>query len=122
MPAVNRALSMEQGATFVMSFAWVMESVTTPGEPGAAYDLTGCTARMQIRKSLTSSPLVTATTENGKITIQGVLGRVTVKLEDEDTDLLNVRTAVYDLEVEFPSGDVYRLLEGKVLISPNVTR
>lgn len=122
MPAVNKPLYVEQGATFVMSFLWVMESETEPGQPGLAYDLTDCTARMQIRRTISQPVILAATTENGKIEINGPDGQITVKLTDEDTDTLRLRSARYDLEVEFPSGDVYRLLEGRIQISLNVTR
>lgn len=122
MPAVQKALYIEQGATFRLGFTWTQESETTPGTPGDPYDITGCTARMQIRKSLSAPAFVTATTENGKIEIGDTDGHIAVYLSDEDTDLLISRTAVYDFEIEFPGGDVYRLLEGKVTISPNVTR
>jgi hypothetical protein len=122
MPAVNKSLYIEQGATFKLGFAKVRESETTEGTPGEPYDFTGCTARMQIRRSLSTPVLVEATTENGKIVITGLEGHVRVVLEDEDTDLLVTRTGVYDLEIEYPSGEVDRLLEGKVVVSPNVTR
>ena len=123
MRAVDKPLYIEQGATFKLGFAWVMESTVTPDTPGDPYDLTGCIARMQIRRSLSTTVIVEATTENGKITIDGPNGHISVVLEDEDTDLLTMRAAVYDLEVEYPSGgDVVRLLQGKITVSPNVTR
>lgn len=49
-------------------------------------------------------------------------GRITVTLSDEDTDSLTAKTARYDLEVENPAGDVFRLLQGKVTVDGNITQ
>lgn len=110
MAAVNKPLYIEQGATFTLGFTWhrqgpVVEGVVTPGDP---YDLTGCTARMQIRKAQgVEPPLVTATslpTGPGakRIFLGGPTGRIEITLTDEDTDLINQARAVYDLEIEWP--------------------
>lgn len=109
MAAVNKPLYIEQGATYQLGFTWhrqgaIVDGVPTPGDP---YDLTGCTARMQIRKSQGSPPLVTATSlptgEGAKrIFLGGSTGRVEITLTDEDTDLITSRAAVYDLEIEWP--------------------
>lgn len=115
MTAVNKPLYIEQGATFTLGFNWhregpVVDGVVTPGDP---YDLTGCTARMQIRRRQGETPLLTATSElpvdaaavaagAGRIRLGGATGRIDITLTDEDTDLISARTAVYDLEVEWP--------------------
>lgn len=124
MTAVNRTLQIEQGATFTLGFNWHREGDVVDGEvtPGDPYDLTGWSARMQVRKSLTSPVLLEASTTNGKIVLGGDSGRVDIKFTDEDTDTLTVKSGVYDLELENPLGDVFRLLEGSVTISPSVTR
>ena len=129
MTALQRDLYVEQGATFVLGFTWHQQGPPdSAGDPtvGAAYDLTGASARMQIRKTVTSPVLVEATTENGRITLGGATGRVDVVLTDADTDLLTGKRGVYDLEVEMgPAGSdaqVRRLMQGAVVISPNVTR
>ena len=44
-----------------------------------------------------------------------------IVITDTQTDLLELRRAVYDLELVWPSGDVLRLMQGKVIISLNVT-
>lgn len=123
MAAVNRAIKIEQGATFTLGFNWhkegpVVDDVVTPGDP---YDLTGWSARMQVRKSVNSPVLLNGSTQNGRI-IMSEEGRVDIKFTDEDTDVLTVKSALYDLELENPEGDVFRLLEGAVTISPNITR
>lgn len=135
MAAVNRPLYIEQGATFPLAFTWHMEGpvvsgVVTPGDP---YDLTGCIARMQIRKAQGEPVLLAATSEStgpgaDRIVIDGPTGRIAITLTDEDTDSLNVSTCVYDLEVEWPiqvgelAPRVDRLLQGAVVVSPNITQ
>jgi hypothetical protein len=66
MAATDVPLFIEQGATFHLGFNWhrageVVDGVTQPGAP---YDLTGCTLRMQIRRAQGQPPLLTATSED----------------------------------------------------------
>lgn len=135
MPAVQRDLYIEQGATFSLHFQWcgqgpVVDGVVTPGDP---HDLTGWIARMEVRKAQHETALASATTTNDKIhlgaipgdwdaTLDPTNGRIEVRLEAEDTDLLSIRTLKYDLEVEDPEGTVYRLLQGSVTVDPNITQ
>jgi hypothetical protein len=136
--AVSKPLYIEQGATFTLGFTWHKAAVDGNGAPildvngkptaGDPYDLTDCKARMQIRAKQGQPALVTATTENGRIVLGGVTGRIDITLTDEDTDLLTARAALYDLEIEWPLAQgatrprVDRLLEGAVTVSPNVTQ
>lgn len=135
MPAVQRDLYIEQGATFILHFQWchqgpVVDGIVTPGDP---YDLTGWSARMEIRKGQHETPKVSATTVNGKIhlgaipgdwdaTLVPTNGRIEIRLTDEDTDLLDIKTLKYDLEAEDPDGNVFRLLQGGVTVDPNITQ
>lgn len=114
MPAKIK-LNIEQGATFRYSLNWTAEDVPV--------DLTGCTARMQIRPDV-SSPTVIAelTTQNTGIILNITPGQVDLYLSATDTAALNFDTAVYDLEIEFTNGDVCRLIEGEVALSLEVTR
>ena len=121
MTAAKRNLYIEQGATFNLSFVW---NEGTSEAVGAPVDLTGCKARMQIRQKQGSPTIVDASTEgtDPAIVLGGATGAVAVTLTDEATDLLTVKSGLYDLEIEFPDGTVYRLLEGGVTVSPNITQ
>jgi hypothetical protein len=126
VPAAKRKIYIEQGATFTLPFTWhqpgpVVNGKVTPGDP---YDLTGWTARMQIRRQQKSKVLLAATSTgpDPKITIDGPAGRVVIKFSDDDTDLLVFSECLYDLEFESPTGEVYRMLEGVVEVSPNITQ
>lgn len=119
MTAAKFDLSLEQGATKRFTIRW------GTGSPLLPYDLAGCTAEMMIRATLTTSPaaLVVDSTVGGGITMQpgGELGRIDVKLSDEETDALTFAKGVYDLEVTWPDGDVARVVQGLVTVSPSVT-
>lgn len=121
MTAVNRPIAIEQGATWTLGFNWHQAGAdaNTPGDP---YDLTGWVARMQIRRRQGTPILLDASTSNGKIVLGTTNGRVDIKFSDEDTDGLATASALYDLELENPAGDVFRLLEGAVTVSPNITQ
>lgn len=126
MPAVTHDLEIEQGATYYLAFNWYQESLTTPGEPGDPYDITGCIVRMQIRAVQQGTIQFDATTLNGKITLTPLLGGIKVKMTAADTAALTNLAMRYDLELEFTSGlrngDVVRLLKGVVSLDPNITQ
>lgn len=110
-------ITIIQGAT--------LRDVTTwkAGTPAVPVDLTGCTARMQVRAKIDSADtLLNLTTENGGIILGGTAGTVTVFLSATATAALTWKSGVYDLEVQFGNGDVRRLLAGSVAVSPEVTR
>ncbi len=126
MAAATYDLYIEQGATFrfTMVYGHKDGTVDADGNPNVVpYDLTGCKARMQIRQRRGGEVLVSATTTNGGIVIPDPTnGRLVVTITDEATDSLNVPRAKYDLEVSYPSGDVIRILQGKVTVNPNITQ
>lgn len=106
-----------QGATFRKRLTW------KAGTPAVPVDLTGCTARMQVRSEVESeTPLLSLTTENDRITLGGAAGTIDLYVSDEDTADITWADGVYDLEIEHPSGEVTRLAEGSVSVSPEVTR
>jgi hypothetical protein len=121
MTAAKRDLYIEQGATFQLSFVWYDGDTNEPGSP---VDLTGAQGRMQIRKSQQAPALLDAVSfgPTPQILMGGDTGKITITLTPIDTNQLTTKTAMYDFEVEFLDGRVYRLLEGKANISPNITQ
>jgi hypothetical protein len=116
MPAGNYDMLCEQGATFQRRFLWQDESE----QP---INLTGYTARMQVRTSVKSSEsVVELTTENDAIVLYPDSGAIELVLSAEDTAELPAKQCVYDLEMVSTSGFVTRLLQGTFVISPEVTR
>lgn len=107
---------IEQGATYNQPLVWKDSS-------GTAVNVTGYTARMQIRKTIdATTTILTLTTENGRITVGGANGLITLLVSAADTAALTTFCGVYDLEVISPAGVVTRLLEGQVEVSKEVTR
>ena len=126
-------LNWLQGQTYRWGFVWARpDAASTPEAPLPAIprELTGCTARMQIRSRYGAEVLLELTTENGGLTLGPDAGHITIYAADEQTDEvgatedpLKSRTrARYDLEVIYPSGDVRRVIQGDLTISPNITR
>ena len=115
MAATTYDITIEQGATF--------SQVVTYKESGVAINLTGYTARMQVRATLESaSTLVELTTANSRIALGGAAGTITLTISATDTAALTAGRGVYDLELVSGSGIVTRLLQGVCTISRNVTR
>lgn len=117
MSAVKFNIRIEQGATFSQPITW------KAGEPPAPVDLTGCTARMQVRHKIKDTAvLLSLTTENGRIVLGGANGIITLKLSATDTAAIAWTSGVYDLEIVFAGGVVRRLMYGSVTVSQEVTR
>lgn len=107
---------IEQGTTF-------NPVLTYTDENDAAIDLSGYTARMQIRDKRTSANFIhELTTENSGITLGGVAGTITLLITDTDTAAFAFKNAVYDLELISGGGIVTRLLNGSVTLSTEATK
>lgn len=112
-------LKFYQGATFLQRVTWY----AAPRSAGIPRDLTGCTARMQIRPTRASSTvLLELTTENDRLVLGGTAGTIELSVSFEDTAALTFDHAVYDLEVVFPDTTVQRVMHGTVHNSKEVTR
>jgi hypothetical protein len=130
MAAGKYNFTIEQGATLDFEIRYT-DSNSVP------VDLTGYTARMQIRqKKESTTPYIslssTLNSYGTGLNMSGsagdkspVSGSIGVYIAAVDSALLNFSRAVYDLEIVSGSGDnavVTRLLEGKIKLSKEVTR
>ena len=114
-PAKLPPITIYQGATFLYNAEW--------RAGGALVDLTGCTARMQVRSEVESpTVLLNLTTENGGITLGGLAGTINLFISDADTSAIDWDDGVFDIEIAFPNGHVYRMAYGRISVSPEVTR
>lgn len=117
MTAGQYDLRIEQGATFDRLLTWTQDGVPVP--------LAGLSARLQVRKTVGAAdpPLLALTSPDGGITLTDP-GEIRLSLTAEETAALAFASAVYDLEIVSPTTPetVVRLLQGKVLVSPEVTR
>lgn len=102
--------------------AYVSGGVVQYREP---VDLTGMTARMQIRTAVTAAdpPELELTTENGGIEIYPTANRIDIVITDEQTEVLLLETGSGVWDIEMLSGEeVERIDQGAVTCSPEVTR
>jgi hypothetical protein len=111
--AVVYRLTLDQGATFRRVFRWLKE-----GEP---VDLSGFTARMEIRDKVGGRLLHRLDTANGGISLGGAEGTVILHVPADVSSAWTWRTGTYDLELVQPTGEVIRLVQGGVQINPEVT-
>lgn len=108
-------IAIYKGATFSKVITWKADD--TP------VNLTGYTARMQVREAIDSiDPFITLTTENGGIALGGTAGTITLTIAAATTAGYTPLRGVYDLELISGSGIVTRLLQGSVILFAEVTR
>lgn len=85
-------------------------------------DLSGVTARMQIRANLTSSTVLEElTTENGKIIVNNTNKTITLLLTDTVTSAYTFSSAVYSMEL-IVSGEVIPFIYGNIALEKEITR
>ena len=111
MAAGKYDFTLEQGTTFSREI--------TVQENGSAMNLTSYTARMQMRSTHDSTSAALSFTVAVSNAAQG---KVSISATDTQTSAVEEGIYVYDLEIESSQGAVTRLMEGKVTVTPEVTR
>lgn len=114
MAAGKYNIKVEQGATFLLDFT--IKTGSTP------WNLTSYTARMQVRTSVNATTTLLSITNSDYITLGGSAGTVAISVPATVTDDLIAGRHVYDFELVSSGGQVWRVLEGKFTVSPEVTR
>ncbi|SDH19003.1 hypothetical protein SAMN05421505_112112 [Sinosporangium album] len=76
---------------------------------------------MEVRDRIGGALLYRLDTANGRITIGGTTGQITLSIPDTVTSAWTWRAGVYDLELVAPDARVVRLIEGTVTVRPEVT-
>lgn len=78
---------------------------------------------MQIRESISDPDIILElSTLNGKIHLNLEDKRIELKISASETALFHFEQAVYDLEIEFPNQDRYRVVQGSLTLDLEVTR
>lgn len=113
--AVSYNLFVEQGADFY-------HELFVYDDDGDLLNLTGYEARAQFRRSYRSETATDFDIEIGDQEVVENRGKIILRLEDADSMELRPGRYVYDLEIESTAGNVIRVVEGIVTLSPNVTR
>lgn len=121
---------VDQGATLQKVFIWRQPAVA-PAEEGDPVDLSGFTARMQLRTAIAATDVaLELTTENGRIILGDqesatptfTNGRIALDVAADDMADLASGTYFYDIEMVSETDVVTRLLQGKIKVKPEVTR
>lgn len=115
MPAIKHSLIIERGATFTLPLTW-------RDETDAPINLTGYTAKLQMRRKVTDADAIVSLTELAGITLGGTLGTINAFISAAQTATLPDDVSVWALELTSASGVVTRLIEGTVYVSPRVVR
>jgi hypothetical protein len=109
-------LEIKQGATLSLTATW-------RDSTGTAINLTGYTARMQVRSAYDATSTILSLTSSSGITLGGSAGTIAITASATVTAALTAPwSGVWDLELVSGGGVVTRLLEGAATVSPEVTR
>jgi len=119
-------ITIEQGSTFGRLIS--LEQPDLAADPTGAtfeeYDLSGHTARMQIRRTVEStSTMLSLTTANGGIVINPGTPDNEIEIIISAANTATLTTdGVYDLEIINSAGAVSKVIRGTITLIPEVTR
>lgn len=116
---INQGETFDRTLTFYPDGAYDLITNAPTDDP---VDLTGYSARMQIRRNVHSADALLSLTEGDGLTLGDDLGTIRILIDADTSSDWVWRSGVYDLELVMPTGEVLRLLEGDVKVSPEVTR
>jgi hypothetical protein len=110
MAAISN-LYVDAGSTF-------SAIITVRNSDGTVMNLTGYTAASQIRKSYGST---TAYNFNASI-FDAITGKIRIQLSDEQSSEIKPGRYLYDIEISSNIGERLRVVEGIVLVTPEITK
>jgi hypothetical protein len=105
-----------QGSTFDRQLTWKIDNNPV--------HLQGYNGRLQVREYHYSDDFIVnlnSISSSGGISLGGSAGTINVYIDPETTSQFSPGSYVYDLEM-YTSTNVYRLVEGKFIVTPEVTR
>ena len=108
-------LTFSQGATWKLAMTYT-NSTSDP------IDLPNYTARMQARQSYDSGTPVLSLTNGSGIALGGTAGTIDLLVDAVTSAAIAAAQYVYDLEIESASGEVSRVVQGTLIVTPEVTR
>lgn len=103
-----------QGANFDYQLTWTVA--------GSAVNVTGYSARMQVRQYADSTATVLSFVNGTGITLGGTAGTIALSAVATATSAVEAGQYVYDLELVSGAGYVTRLVEGNFVVYAEVTR
>jgi hypothetical protein len=113
--AGQKNFEVDQNATFTFVIEYKDDN-------GDAIDLTGASAKMQVRDTKGGAKLaVTLTSPSGGIVIDQPNGKLTIKMTPTQTNKLFYPKSSYDVMVVDSNGNKIKLLEGFMTLNRSVT-
>lgn len=115
-------LTLYQGATYRRTLTWRYTDA-----PAGPVDLTGASARLQLRTAYGATPPALTLTDGSGLTLGGVAGTVEIEMTDTQTGALTaspvagVAVYVWDLRIVLASGDVAIAARGAVDVIARTT-
>ena len=107
-------LCLPQGQTWDTEIVWEAD--------GTPVNLSGWTARMMLRTTTeAASPTVSLSTATSTMTALSN-GTIALSFSAISSAAITAATYLYDLEVQNPSGNVRRLMQGRAVVSREITR
>jgi hypothetical protein len=114
--AVQKNWEVDQNTTFKFQIQYTEDDEITP------IDLTGATAKMQVRDTKGGSKLAfTLTSPAGGITIDGPDGTLNMVVTPTQTNKLFYPKSSYDIMIIDSNGNKIKILEGFLTLSRSVT-
>lgn len=114
---VNKNLSVYKGDSFAFSFR-----LRTQSGVASYVDLTGCTAKAEIRATEDSGTVIAEFDTEVPTQTGDDLGRVNISLTPADTSAVGFVSGLWDVQLEWPDGTVKTYLSGSVQVTKEVTR
>jgi hypothetical protein len=109
-------ITVTQGDTLSRVLTWT-NNAKVPN------NLTGYTAKMQVRSSADSTTVVLElSTVNGYIVLGGTAGTITLTVPAANMSIVNAGQYVYDLELVSGGGQKTTIVEGNFKVKAQVTR
>lgn len=108
--AIKANLVIDQGTTF-------NATIDLTSSDGLVYDLTGHTVSSQIRKNYASSTAIAFVASHNDAG-----GKITLRLSPAVTSMMEPGRYLYDVEITSSEGEVSRVVEGVVTVTPGITR
>lgn len=113
--AVQKNWEVDQNTTFSFEVQYTESDEVTP------INLTGATAKMQVRDTKGGTKLAFTLTSPTGISVNGSTGTLTVTMTPTQTNKLFYPKSAYDIMVIDSNGKKTKLLEGFLTLSRSVT-
>lgn len=110
MNAVDYQIEIDKGAVWEHAFTWKDEN-------GTPINLTGFTAKFQVRRSKASDDNIIELDESDGIDLGTTNGLIEVTISAARTNTIPFSSGYYVLEITAGSGNTYRLVNGKVIVN-----